>query len=94
MCIRDSFQGAQGDELLLTTNSGEHSLSVFGTDLQEQRCFALPSNPLALSFHPVERAVYISFQDDTVRRLDLDRFEFGQQIKTLREPDSSYVWRH
>jgi YVTN family beta-propeller protein len=88
------FRGAQGQDLLLTTNSGEHSLSVFGTDLQEQRCFALPSNPLALSFHPVDRAVYISFQDDTVRRLDLDSFEFGQQIKTLREPDSSYVWRH
>lgn len=88
------FQGAQGQDLLLTTNSGEHSLSVFGTDLREQRCFALPSNPLALSFHPVDRAVYISFQDDTVRRLDLDSFEFGQQITTLREPDSSYVWRH
>jgi len=38
--------------------------------------------------------VYISFQDDSVRRLDLDSLEFGQQIKTLREPDSSYVWRH
>ncbi|MEO6018481.1 MAG: YncE family protein [Polaromonas sp.] len=88
------FQGAQGQDLLLTTNSGEQSLSVFGLDLQEQRCFPLPSNPLALSFHPVDRAVYISFQDETVRRLNLDSFEFEQEIKTLREPDSSYVWRH
>lgn len=88
------FQGAQGQDLLLTTNSGEHSLSVFGLDLQEQRCFSLPSNPLALSFHPVDRAVYISFQDETVRRLNLDSFAFEQEIRTLREPDSSYVWRH
>src|SRR2546428_348010 len=88
------FRGAQGQDLLLTTNSGEHSLSIFGTDLQELRCFALPSNPLALSFHPSDRAVYISFQDETVRRLNLDSFEFEQEIKTLREPDSSYVWQH
>lgn len=88
------FQGAHGQDLLLTTNSGEHSLSIFGLDLQEQRCFALPSNPLALSFHPVDRAVYISFQDETVRRLNLDSFAFEQEIRTLREPDSSCVWRH
>ncbi len=88
------FCGADGQDLLLTTNSGEHSLSVFGTDLQEQRCFKLPSNPLALSFHPTDRAVYISFQDETVRRLNLDSFTFEQEIKTLREPDSSYVWQH
>ncbi len=88
------FRGAEGKDLLLTTNSGEQSISVFGTDLQEQRYFGLPSNPLALSFHPVDRAVYISFQDETVRRLNLDNFEFEQTIKTLREPDSSYVWQH
>ncbi|MEY2684949.1 MAG: hypothetical protein RJA09_2093 [Pseudomonadota bacterium] len=88
------FQGADGEDLLITTNSGEHSLSVFGTDLQERRCLALPSNPLALSLHPTERAAFISFQDETVRRLDLDRFEFTQILKTLREPDSSYVWQH
>lgn len=88
------FRGAKGQDLLMTTNSGEHSLSVFGTDLQEQHCLALPSNPLALSLHPTERAAFISFQDETVRRLDLDRFEFTQTLKTLREPDSSYVWQH
>lgn len=88
------FRGAQGQDLLLTTNSGEQSISIFGTDLEEQRYFALPSNPLALSFHPTDRAVYISFQDETVRRLNLDSFEFEQTIKTLREPDSSYVWQH
>lgn len=88
------FRGAEGKDLLLTTNSCEHSLSVFGLDLQEQRCFALPGNPLALSFHPVDRAVYISFQDETVRRLNLDTFEFEQEIRTLREPDSSYVWQY
>jgi hypothetical protein len=49
---------------------------------------------LALSLHPTERAAFISFQDETVRRLDLDRFEFTQTLKTLREPDSSYVWQH
>lgn len=88
------FQGADGNDLLMTTNSGEHSLSIFGLDLQEKRCLPLPSNPLALSLHPTERAAFISFQDETVRRLDLDRFEFTQTLRTLREPDSSYVWQH
>ncbi len=88
------FRGADGQDLLMTTNSGEHSLSVFGLDLQEKRCLALPSNPLALSLHPTERAAFISFQDETVRRLDLDSFEFTQTLKTLREPDSSYVCQH
>lgn len=88
------FRGADGNDLLMTTNSGEHSLSVFGLDLQERRCLALPSNPLALSLHPTERAAFISFQDETVRRLNLDSFEFTQTLKTLREPDSSYVWQH
>lgn len=87
-------QGAQGQDLLLTTNSGEHSLSLFNTDLKELRCLELPSNPLHLSLHPVERAAYISFQDETVRRLNLDSFEFSQTLKTLSEPDSSYVWQH
>lgn len=88
------FRGPDGQDLLMTTNSGEHSLSVFGLDLQERRCLALPSNPLALSLHPTERAAFISFQDETVRRLNLDSFEFTQTLKTLREPDSSYVWQH
>ena len=88
------FQAADGQDRLLTTNSGEHSLSVYDTALKELRCLELPSNPLALSLHPSERAAFISFQDETVRRLDLDSFEFSQSIKTLREPDSSYVWQH
>ncbi len=88
--IRDK----EGVDLLLTTNSGEQSLSVFGTDLIEKRCLVLPSNPLALSLHPTERAAFISFQDETVRRLSLDTFEFTQTIHTLKEPDSSYVWQH
>ena len=79
-------------DLLLATNSGEQSLSVFDTDLKEQRCLALPANPLALSLHPTRRAAFISFQDQTVRRLNLDTFEFEQQIATLQEPDSSYAW--
>jgi YVTN family beta-propeller protein len=82
----------EGRDVLLATNSGEQSLSVFDTDLKERRCVQLPANPLALSFHPTERAAYISFQDQTVRRLNLDRFEFEQEIATLREPDSSYAW--
>jgi YVTN family beta-propeller protein len=82
----------EGRELLLATNSGEQSLSVFGTDLKERRCLALPANPLALSFHPTRRAAFISFQDQTVRRLNLGTFEFEQEIATLREPDSSYAW--
>ncbi|HSV53414.1 MAG TPA: YncE family protein [Burkholderiaceae bacterium] len=82
----------EGRDVLLATNSGEHSLSVFGTDLQERRCVALPANPLALSFHPTQRAAYISFQDQKVRRLNLDSFEFEQEFATLREPDSSYAW--
>jgi len=88
------FQAADGQDRLITTNSGEHSLSVFDNGLRELSCLPLPSNPLALSLHPHERAAFISFQDETVRRLDLDTFEFSQTLKTLREPDSSYVWRH
>ena len=83
-----------GRDLLLTTNSGEHSLSVFDTDLRELRCVALPANPLALSFHPTERAAFISFQDDKVRRLNLDSFDFEAEFATLREPDSSFVLVH
>lgn len=86
------YRGADGQDRLLTTNSGEQSLSIFGLDLVEQRCVELPANPLALSFHPQERAAYISFQDEKVRRLNLDTFAFEQEIATLREPDSSYLW--
>jgi hypothetical protein len=85
---------AQGRDVLLTTNSGEQSLSVFGTDLKEQRCIELPANPLALSLHPGGLAAWISFQDQTIRRLNLESFEFEQQIATLCEPDSSHVWIH
>ena len=85
---------ARGRDVLLTTNSGEQSLSVFGTDLKEQRCIELPANPLALSLHPGGRAAWISFQDQTIRRLNLESFEFEQQIATLQEPDSSHVWVH
>jgi hypothetical protein len=84
----------EGRDVLLATNSGEQSLSVFDTELKERRCLALPANPLALSFHPAARAAFISFQDDKVRRLNLDTFEFEQEIATLREPDSSYAWIH
>jgi YVTN family beta-propeller protein len=49
---------AEGRELLLATHSGEQSLSVFGTDLKEQRCIALPANPLALSLHPNGRSAW------------------------------------
>ncbi|WP_233259576.1 YncE family protein [Ramlibacter sp. WS9] len=83
---------SEGRDRLLATNSGEQSLSVFDTNLKERRCVELPANPLALSFHPTERAAFISFQDEKVRRLNLDTFEFEQQIATLREPDSSYAW--
>ena len=65
---------------------------MFDTDLKERRCLALPANPLALSFHPSQRAAFISFQDQKVRRLNLDTFEFEQEIATLSEPDSSYAW--
>lgn len=86
------FADSEGRDRLLTTNSGEQSLSVFDTDLKELRCVELPANPLALSFHPTQRAAYISFQDEKVRRLNLDTFAFEQEINTLREPDSSYLW--
>ncbi|VTU18051.1 40-residue YVTN family beta-propeller repeat [Variovorax sp. RA8] len=85
---------AQGHEVLLATNSGEQSLSVFGTDLKERRCVVLPAKPLALSLHPGARAAWISFQDQTIRRLNLDNFEFDREFATLREPDSSYLWAH
>lgn len=86
------YQAADGRDRLLTTNSGEQSLSVFGLDLLEERCVALPAAPLALSLHPRQRLAYISFRDETLRRLNLDTFEFEQEIATLREPDSSYLW--
>jgi YVTN family beta-propeller protein len=82
---------ANGADLLLTTNSGEHSLSVFDTGLQQLKCIELPANPLALSFHPTERAAFLSFQDDKVRRLNLDSYAFESELTTLREPDSSFV---
>ena len=41
---------------------------------------------------PARRAAFISFQDQKVRRLNLDTFEFEQEIATLSEPDSSYAW--
>jgi YVTN family beta-propeller protein len=88
------IQDREGRDRLLTTNSGEQSLSIFDTDLKELHCLPLPSNPLALSLHPTERSAFISFQDETVRQLDLDTLRFGQSIKPLREPDSSYVWQH
>lgn len=83
-----------GQDRLLTTNSGEQSLSVFDLDLKELRCLELPSNPLAMSLHPSGRSAFISFQDETVRELDLESLRFGRSIRTLREPDSSYVWQH
>jgi YVTN family beta-propeller protein len=83
---------ARGRDLLLATNSGEQSLSVFDTELREVKCIQLPANPLALSFHPAERAAYLSFQDEKVRRLNLDGFVFEAELATLREPDSSFVW--
>jgi YVTN family beta-propeller protein len=84
----------RGRDWLLATNSGEQTLSVFDTDLRELKCIELPANPLALSFHPNERAAFLSFQDDKVRRLNLDSFAFESELATLREPDSSYVWLH
>jgi YVTN family beta-propeller protein len=86
------YADSEGCDRLLATNSGEQSLSVFDTDLKERRCVQLPANPLALSFHPRRRAAFISFQDQTVRLLNLDTFAFEQEIATLREPDSSYAW--
>jgi YVTN family beta-propeller protein len=86
------YVDSEGRDRLLATNSGEQSLSVFDTDLKERRCVELPANPLALSFHPRRRAAFISFQDQTVRLLNLDSFAFEQEIATLREPDTSYAW--
>jgi hypothetical protein len=83
---------ADGRELLLLTNSGERSLSVFdAATLEEQRCIALPANPTALSFHPRLPKAYVSFQDDRVRVLDLEAWRFEREITTLREPDASFV---
>jgi hypothetical protein len=81
-----------GRELLLLTNSGEQSLSVFdAASLEEIRCIALPANPTALSFHPGRPLAYVSFQDDRVRTLDLLSWQFIAEIRTLREPDASFV---
>lgn len=83
---------ADGRSLLLLTNSGEQSLSVFDADtLEELRCVPLPANPTALSFHPRRALAYVSFQDDKVRELDLASWQFGREITTLREPDASFV---
>jgi len=81
-----------GRAQLLLTNSGEQSLSVFDADtLEEVHCLALPASPTALSFHPTRPLAYVSFQDDVVRELDLQRWQFVRQIRTLREPDASFV---
>jgi YVTN family beta-propeller protein len=83
---------ANGAELLLLTNSGERSLSVFDSStLKEVQCVVLPANPTALSFHPDGQRAYVSFQDDRVRELDLASWRFTREIATLREPDASYV---
>lgn len=81
-----------GSELLLLTNSGDRSLSVFDTSsLKEVECLTLPANPTALSFHPDGSRAYVSFQDDFVRELNLRTWRFEREIRTLREPDSSFV---
>jgi DNA-binding beta-propeller fold protein YncE len=81
-----------GRDLLLLTNSGEQSISVFDArQLEEIERVALPANPTALSFHPSRRVAYVSFQDDYVRELDLDAWRFVGAWPTLREPDASYV---
>ncbi|CAB3750599.1 hypothetical protein B7G54_06045 [Burkholderia puraquae] len=81
-----------GRDLLLLTNSGERSISVFDArQLEEIERIALPANPTALSFHPSRRVAYVSFQDDYVRELDLDTWQFVGALATLREPDASYV---
>ncbi len=86
------YDSPDGRELLLLTNSGERSLSVFdAASLEEVNCVALPANPTALSFHPVRAQAFVSFQDDRVRVLDLERWRFEREITTLREPDASHV---
>ena len=83
---------ADGRELLLLTNTGERSLSVFdAVTLKEVNCIDLPANPTALSFHPKRPLAYVSFQDDRVRELNLDTWTFEREIATLREPDASFV---
>lgn len=83
---------ADGRSQLLLTNSGERSLSVFdAATLEELTCVPLPANPTALSFHPHLPLAYVSFQDDKVRELDLQAWRFGREIRTLREPDASFV---
>lgn len=84
--------GPDRRDLLLLTNSGEQSLSVFdAAQLEEIERIALPANPTALSFHPSRAIAYVSFQDDRVRELDLTTWRFVGEIATLREPDASYV---
>ncbi|MGF6966269.1 YVTN family beta-propeller protein [Paraburkholderia sp. WC7.3g] len=85
-------QAADGRDLLLLTNSGERSISVFDAEhLEEMERVGLPANPTALSFHPARRSSFVSFQDDFVRELDLERWQFVEALPTLREPDASYV---
>lgn len=81
-----------GDSLLLLTNSGDRSLSAFDTNsFTEVQHIELPANPTALSFHPDGKRAYISFQDDKVRELNLENWTFERDIRTLREPDSSFI---
>ena len=55
-----------GRDLLLLTNSGERSISVFDArQLEEIERIALPANPTALSFHPSRRVAYVSFRTTT-----------------------------
>jgi YVTN family beta-propeller protein len=83
---------ADGRELLLLTNTGDRTLSVFdAASLKELSCIDLPANPTALSFHPKRPLAFVSFQDDRVRTLNLDTWQFENEIATLREPDASFV---
>ena len=86
------YDSADGRELLLLTNTGEQSLSVFdAASLKEEVCVELPANPTALSFHPSRPEAYVSFQDDKLRVLNLREWRFEREIATLREPDASFV---
>ena len=64
------------------------------------RDFSVPGPAAAIavrSYHPHTEPgapLVVFFHGSGFCALDLDTLEFGKSIKTLREPDSSYVWQH
>jgi DNA-binding beta-propeller fold protein YncE len=76
---------------LFVTNYGEHSISVFNSELQEIRRIELDSAAIAMSLHPTRELAFVTLKDQRVGMLNLETFTFDRYFHTLIEPDVSQV---